>query len=50
MAIDNCAKKALIPTEHKWSFLKLTGDEIEKVDPVFYGDLRTAAFKALGLN
>ena len=50
VAMDNGAKKALIPTENKRSFLELTGDVIEKVDPVFYGDLRTAAFKALGLN
>jgi hypothetical protein len=23
---------------------------LERVDPIFYGDLRQAAFKALGLN
>ena len=25
-------------------------DVLERVDPIFYGDLRQAAFKALGLN
>ena len=27
-----------------------TADVLEHVDPIFYGDLRQAAFKALGLN
>ena len=30
--------------------LDLTGEVIERVDPVFYGDLRTAAFEAVGLE
>ena len=49
MAMDNGAKRALIPIENKRSFLEVSGDIIEKVDPVFYGDPVTAAFKALGL-
>ena len=28
----------------------VSGDVLENVDPIFYGDLRTAAFKALGLT
>jgi len=46
---DNGAKKALIPIENKRDFLEVSGDIAEKVDPVFYGDPKTAAFKALGL-
>jgi tRNA1(Val) A37 N6-methylase TrmN6 len=30
--------------------LEVDPDVLEKVDPIFYGDLRQVAFKALGLN
>ncbi len=50
VAMDNGAKRALIPTENKRSFLEVTADVVEHVDPVFFSDARTAAFKALGLN
>lgn len=50
VAMDNGAKRALIPIENKRSFLEVTGDVVEHVDPIFYGDPKTAAFKALGLN
>jgi len=50
VAMDNGAKRALIPIENKRSFFEVSGDVLENVDPIFFGDLRTAAFKALGLN
>ena len=50
VAMDNGAKRALIPIENKRNFLEVSGDIIEHVDPIFYGDPKTAAFKALGLN
>ena len=50
MAMDNGAKKALIPIENKRQFLEVNPEVLEHVDPIFYGDLRQAAFKALGLN
>ena len=50
VAMDNGAKRALIPIENKRSFLEVTGDVVEHVDPIFFGDAKTAAFKALGLN
>src|SRR5450759_1562863 len=50
VAMDNGAKRALIPIENKRQFLEVQPDVLERVDPVFYGDLRQAAFKALGLN
>lgn len=50
LAMDNGAKRALIPLENKRSFLEVTCDVVEHVDPIFFGDPKTAAFKALGLN
>ena len=50
VAKDNGAKRALIPIENKRAFLDVAADIMEQVDPVFYGDPKTAAFKALGLN
>jgi ATP-dependent Lon protease len=48
--MDNGAKRALIPIENKRNFLDVSGDVLENIDPIFYGDLRAAGFKALGLN
>ena len=50
VGMDNGAKRALIPIENKRSFMEVTADVMEHVDPVFFGDPRTAALKALGLN
>ena len=50
LAMDNGVKKAIIPIENKRHFLEVSGDIIEHVDPVFYGDPKAAAFKALGMN
>ncbi len=48
VAKDNGAKKALIPIENKRSFLDVSADIMEHVDPIFYGDPKTAATKVLG--
>ncbi|GAB6155991.1 protease Lon-related BREX system protein BrxL [Desulfosporosinus burensis] len=48
VAMDNGAKRALIPIENKRSFLDVNADVIEHVDPIFYGDPKTAALKVLG--
>lgn len=50
VAMDNRARRALIPLENKRNFFEVTGDIMEHVDPIFFGDPKTAAFKALGLN
>jgi ATP-dependent Lon protease len=50
VAMDNGAKRVLIPIENKRSFLEVSADILENVDPIFYGDLRTATSKALGMN
>lgn len=36
--------------ENKRQFLEVNADVLEHVDPICYGDLRQAAFKALGLT
>jgi len=50
MAMDNGARRALIPLENKRSFLEVPGDVVERVDPVFYGDPITAALKSIGVG
>lgn len=46
--MDNGAKRALVPIENKRSFLDVSADIMEHVDPIFYGDPKTAAMKVLG--
>jgi ATP-dependent Lon protease len=50
VAMDNGAKRALIPVENKRNFFDVSADILEAIDPIFYGDARQGAFKALGLN
>jgi ATP-dependent Lon protease len=50
IAKDNGAKRTLIPIENKRQFLDVSADIMEHVDPIFYGDPKTAAMKVLGLN
>lgn len=49
VAMDNGGKRALIPIENKRQFLNVSPDVLEHVDPVFFGDMKQAAFKALAL-
>ena len=50
VAMDNGARRALIPLENKRNFLEVSGDIVERVDPVFFSDTMTAAMKALGMT
>ena len=50
VARDNGARRVLVPIENKRQFLEVNADVLEAVDPIFYGDVRQAAFKALGLT
>jgi ATP-dependent Lon protease len=50
VSMDNGARRALIPLENKRHFLEVSGDIIERVDPVFFSDSMTAAMKALGMT
>ena len=50
LGMDNGAKRAMIPIENKRNFLEVSADIVERVDPVFFGDPKQAAMKALGLT
>ncbi|MGA7497919.1 MAG: protease Lon-related BREX system protein BrxL [Isosphaeraceae bacterium] len=50
VGMDNGARRALIPLENKRSFLEVSGDVVERVDPIFYADPMTAAMKGLGMT
>ncbi len=50
VAMDNGAKRVLIPIDNKRNFFDVSAEVLEAIDPIFYGDMRQAAFKALGLN
>lgn len=50
VAMDHGGKRAMIPIGNKRQFLEVNPDVLEQVDPVFFGDMRQAAFKALGLT
>ena len=50
LAMENGAKRVLLPTENRRHFLEVPADTVEKVDPVFYADPQTAAIKALELR
>lgn len=49
VAMENGARRALIPLGNKRNFLEVSGDIVEKVDPVFFSDPQMAGMKALGL-
>ena len=50
VSMDNGARRALVPLENKRNFLEVSGDIVERVDPVFFSDPMTAAMKALGMT
>jgi ATP-dependent Lon protease len=50
VGMDNGARRALVPLENKRNFLEVSGEVIERVDPIFFADPMTAAMKALGMT
>lgn len=50
VAMDNGARRGLIPIENKRHFLEVPADIVERVDPIFFGDPQAAASKGLGLT
>jgi ATP-dependent Lon protease len=50
LAMENGARRALIPIENRRQFLEVSGDVAERLDPIFYGDAHVAANKALGIT
>ena len=49
VAMDNGARKVLIPIENKRHFLEVSPDILENIDPIFYGDVSTAVRKGMGI-
>jgi ATP-dependent Lon protease len=49
VAMENGAKRALIPLGNKRNFLEVSGEIAEKVDPIFFSDAQSAGAKALGM-
>jgi len=47
--MENGARRALIPLENKRNFLEVSGEIIERVDPIFFSDLLAACNKATGI-
>jgi ATP-dependent Lon protease len=50
LAMENGARRALIPIENRRQFLEVSGDVAERLDPIFYGDAPVAANKALTIT
>jgi ATP-dependent Lon protease len=50
VGMDNGARRALIPLENKRNFLDVSGDIVERVDPIFFSDPVTASVKSLGIT
>jgi ATP-dependent Lon protease len=50
VGMDNGARRALVPLENKRNFLEVSGEVMERVDPIFYTEPLTAAIKALGMT
>ena len=50
VGMDHGARRALVPIENKRNFLEVSGDIVERVDPVFFSDPMTAAMKSLGMT
>lgn len=48
VAKDNGAKRALLPIANTRTFLDVSADISEHVDPIFFGDAKAAAMKILG--
>lgn len=49
VAMENGARRALLPLENRRHSLEVPADIVEKVDLVFYSDPQTAATKSLGI-
>lgn len=50
VSMDNGARRALVPLENKRNFLEVSGEIVERVDPVFFSDPLMAALKSLSIS
>lgn len=49
LAMENGAKRALVPIENRRQFLEVSSDVAERMDPIFYSDVPVAVNKALSI-
>jgi hypothetical protein len=47
LAMENGARRVMVPIENRRQFLEVSGDVAERLDPIFYGDAPVAANKVL---
>ena len=50
LAMENGARRALIPIENRRQFLEVSGDVAERLDPIFFSDAHVAVNKALSIG
>jgi len=50
LAMDNGARRVLLPLESKRDFVDVPGDVLDKLQIIFYSDPINAAFRAMGLD
>ena len=50
LAMDNGARRVLLPLENKRDFLDVPGDVLDKLQIIFFSDPANAAFRAMGLE
>lgn len=50
LAMENGARRALIPIENRRQFLEVSGHVAERLDQILYGEPQLAASKALGVT
>jgi len=50
LAMENGARRVMVPVENRRQFLEVSGEVAERLDPIFYSDAAVAANKALGIN
>lgn len=50
LAMDNGAKRVLLPSENKRDFADIPSDVLDKLQIIFYSDPINAAFRAMGLD
>ena len=50
LAMDNGARRVLLPVENKRALLDAPGDVLDKLQIIFFSDPVNAAFRAMGLE
>jgi len=50
VAMENGARRALIPLSNQRNFFDVSADILENVDPIFFSDVKTAATKAIAAS